>query len=51
MHHLRLIVCVCSQNEAIYEEALQQADECYVPADVHAEQAREKRGKREKKVC
>ncbi len=39
------------QNEAVFEEALQQVDEYYVPADVHAEEAREKRGKRDKKVC
>jgi len=38
------------QSDAAFEEELHQADDWYVPADVHAGEAREKRGKREKKV-
>ena len=39
-----------SQSDAAFEEELHQADDWYVPVDIHAGEAREKRGKREKKV-
>ena len=38
------------QSDAAFEEELHQADEWYVPADVHAGEEHKKRGKREKKV-